>query len=139
MERVIDASVAVKWFVEEPGTSAARDQLAAGARLVAPDLVIAEVCNALWARVCRGGIEKAQARMAVDLVPRYFEELTPTAGLRERAFEIALELGHPIYDCFYLALAESRRTQVVTADGRLLMRLRGTPLLALTQPLTFAS
>ena len=136
MEVVVDASVAVKWFVDEPGTSAARDRLTAGAHLIAPDLVIAEVCNALWNRVCRGGIEEAQARMAVDLVARYFEELTPAASLRERAFAMAVELVHPIYDCFYLALAESRRTQVITADGRLLARLQGSPLLALTQPLT---
>jgi predicted nucleic acid-binding protein len=139
MEIVVDASVAVKWFVEEPGTSAARDQLTAGPRLIAPDLVIAEVCNALWSRVRGGGIDKAQALTAVDLVARYFEELTPAAGLRERAFAMALELGHPVYDCFYLALAESRGTQLVTADGRLLARLQGSPLLALAQPLAARS
>ncbi len=89
--------------------------------------------------MCRGGIDKAQALMAVELVPRHFEELTPAAGLRERAFAMALELGHPFYDCFYLAFAERRRTQLVTADGRLLTRLQGSPLLALTQPLAAKS
>ena len=132
MEVVVDASVAVKWFVEEPGTPAARDRLAGHVRLVAPDLVVVEVCNALWRRVRAGGIDEAQARAAIDLVARYYEELVPAAGLSERAFAIALELGHPVYDCFYLALAEKRGTQVLTADGRLLVRLQGSPF----QPLT---
>jgi predicted nucleic acid-binding protein len=138
MEIVIDASVAVKWFIEEPGTAAAKEHLGSEVRLVAPDLVVSEVCNALWARVCRGGIEEMQARVAVDLVARCYEELVPAASLRERAFAMALELGHPVYDCFYLALAERRRTQLVTADSRLLTRLKGSPFLRLMQPLAVA-
>ena len=51
---------------------------------------------------------------------------------------MALELGHPVYDCFYLALAERRRTQLVTADSRLLTRLKGSPFLRLMQPLAVA-
>jgi predicted nucleic acid-binding protein len=138
MEIVIDASVAVKWFIEEPGTAAAKEHLGSEARLVAPDLVVAEVCNALWARVRRGWIEEMQARVAVDLVARCYEELVPAASLRERAFAMALELGQPVYDCFYLALAERRRTQLVTADSRLLTRLKGSPFLRLMQPLAVA-
>ena len=138
MEIVIDASVAVKWFIEESGTAAAREHLGSEARLVAPDLVVAEVCNALWARVRRGWIEEMQARVAVDLVARCYEELVPAASLRERAFAMALELGHPVYDCFYLALAERRRTQLVTADSRLLTRLKGSPFLRPMQPLALA-
>ena len=77
--------------------------------------------------------------MAVDLVARYFEELTPAAGLRVRTSALARELGHFLYGRFHLALAGSRGTQLVTADGRLLARLQGSPLLALTQPLAAKS
>jgi predicted nucleic acid-binding protein len=76
--------------------------------------------------------------VAVDLVARCYEELVPAASLRERAFAMALELGHPVYDCFYLALAERRRTQLVTADSRLLARLKDSPFLRLMQPLAVA-
>jgi predicted nucleic acid-binding protein len=38
-----------------------------------------------------------------------------------------VELRHPAYECFYLALAEERRAKLVTADRRLLGRLAGTP------------
>jgi predicted nucleic acid-binding protein len=42
---VVDASVAIKWFVEEPLRSQARKLLADRHEFVAPDLLIAEVSN----------------------------------------------------------------------------------------------
>ena len=47
----------------------------------------------------------------------------PGVGLAARSFAIAEALGHPVYDCCYLALAELRQTKLVTADKRLLDRL----------------
>jgi predicted nucleic acid-binding protein len=35
---------------------------------------------------------------------------------------------HPIYDCFYLSLAEAEDALVVTNDKRLLAKLQGTDL-----------
>jgi len=32
---------------------------------------------------------------------------------------MAVKFGHPIYDCFYLALAERERCLLATADDRL--------------------
>jgi predicted nucleic acid-binding protein len=46
--------------------------------------------------------------------------------LVERGIVIAGELDHAVYECFYLALAEARQIQLVTADARLLAKLRGT-------------
>ena len=53
-------------------------------------------------------------------------------GLSEPALALAIELGHPAYDCAYLALALQRRSRLVTADRRLLARVgeRGPPELA---------
>lgn len=34
------------------------------------------------------------------------------------AMRFALQLNHPVYDCFYLALAKRLGTYVVTADAR---------------------
>jgi predicted nucleic acid-binding protein len=41
------------------------------------------------------------------------------AELAARATEIAIALKHPIYDCFYLALAERERAPLISADKRL--------------------
>jgi predicted nucleic acid-binding protein len=48
---VIDASVAIKWLVDEPGTAAALSLRRH--RLLAPDLLIAECANVLWKKVRR--------------------------------------------------------------------------------------
>ena len=42
---VVDCSVAVKWFLEEPGDREALALLRAGERLIAPELIIAELIN----------------------------------------------------------------------------------------------
>ena len=56
-----------------------------------------------------------------------FAELLAIGPLRRRALEIATALRHPAYDCFYLALAETRDAELVTADRRFAARLDGTP------------
>jgi predicted nucleic acid-binding protein len=52
-----------------------------------------------------------------------------------RALAIAIELHHPAYDCFYLALAEQNNSSFVTADDRLIRRCAGTPFEKLVQSL----
>ena len=36
----------------------------------------------------------------------------------DQARKLATEIGHPVYDCLYLALALHHQTHVVTADRR---------------------
>ena len=43
---------------------------------------------------------------------------------------MALDLNHPIFDCFYLAAALRNDTKLVTADRRLLAKAAGHPYLA---------
>src|SRR6266849_5468707 len=49
---VIDASITVKWVVDEPGTPEAL-LLRRTAKLIAPDLLVAECANVLWKKVRR--------------------------------------------------------------------------------------
>ena len=44
------------------------------------------------------------------------------------ALELAVSLGHPVYDCTYLALAHSLDLRLVTADRRLREAVRVSPL-----------
>jgi predicted nucleic acid-binding protein len=124
---VVDCSVAVKWFLEEPGDREALALLRSGKRLVAPELIVAEIVNVLWKRVATGAIELSQAADVPRAIARTFAELWPLTLLATRAFAIATELRHPAYNCFYLALAEAREAQLVTADRRFAARLAGTP------------
>jgi predicted nucleic acid-binding protein len=132
---VIDASVAVKWFIQEPDRAAARQLLEPGKRLIAPELLVAEVASALWKRAMAGESDVRQAPLTAASLPRFFARLVSLAPLATRSLEIAAELRHPVYDCFYLALAESEDTVVVTADRRLIGRLAGSRWDGLCRPL----
>jgi predicted nucleic acid-binding protein len=114
---VIDASVAIKWVVDEPGTSAA---LALRRhRLFAPDLLAAECANILWKKARLGELSAEEVLFAARLLQRADIELVPMRGLLEPATRLAIALDHPAYDCIYVALAESLGCDLVTADRQL--------------------
>lgn len=124
---VVDASIAIKWIVPEPGTVEAI-QLYSRCEAIAPDLLIAECANILWKKVSRGNLTREQATVAAELLEELEAELFPMRALFPRAAELALDLNHPAYDCFYLALAEAEGAPLVTADERLAAKLRATSL-----------
>ncbi len=64
---------------------------------------------------------------AVTQLPGFFEELTPLRELADEAAEISLGLNHPVYDCFYLALARRESAPLVTADKRLAAAAQALP------------
>jgi predicted nucleic acid-binding protein len=135
MTLVVDASVALKWYLIEDGAELARQILADGEPLVAPELVVAEVCNACWLAGRRGEIGAAQQGQIAQDITRVFDRLEGLVPHAPRAAAIARELDHPVYDCFYLALSEALDAPLVTADGRLLARVAGTPFAARTHGL----
>lgn len=117
MNLIVDASVAIKWFVTENLHEEARSLLGKGHDFYAPDLLVAELANAVWKKVRRKEIDDRQAR-EIALACLDGPELLRSADLVDRALQIAFELGHPVYDCLYLACAEAMGGMVVTADKR---------------------
>ena len=138
---VIDASIAIKWVVEEEGTSQAL-ALRKSARLVAPDLLVAECANILRKKVQRGELTAEEADLAAELLERSDVDLMPMQGLMQAATRIACAISHPAYDCVYLALALANQSRFVTADDRLIRKLLlqpDTPLSTVAISLTDAS
>ena len=120
---VIDASVAIKWVVEEPGTAEA---LALRRhRLLSPDLLIPECANILWKKVRRREIGPDEAALAARLLQHADVELVPMRSLLEPATRLAIQLDHPAYVCVYLALAQASGCSFVTADSRFCTKVRG--------------
>lgn len=119
---IIDASIAVKWVVSEAGTDLALTLLRGG--LAAPDLFTAECVNVLWKKVQRNELTSEEALLAVGILQRADIELYPMRMLMEPAAKLALDLDHPAYDCFYLALATANDRLFTTADERFLRRVR---------------
>ena len=135
MTLVVDASVALKWFVGEDGSDLAVELLNSGEPLIAPDLVLAEVCNAAWKSLRRREIDRAQFDEVASDLTQVFQRLFPLDRLIRPAATLARELDHPVYDCFYLALAEAENVPLVTADRRLVAALGTTPLASRVRPL----
>jgi predicted nucleic acid-binding protein len=135
MTLVVDASVAIGWFVELARSDRAETILQSGELLIAPDLIVAEIANTAWKFVNFEGLPVAAAEALVKEVADNYFELVPSAVLRDRALAIALALRHSAYDCFYLALAEQRDAPLVTADDRLLRVCANTPFAKLVRAL----
>ena len=57
---VIDASVAVKWYVTEAWRTEARSVLASAAERIAPDIILTEVANALRRKVTEGMVTRSR-------------------------------------------------------------------------------
>jgi predicted nucleic acid-binding protein len=120
---VVDGSVAGKWYFAEPGHEAADQVLVAriaGEReLLAPDLIVPEFLNLLWKRVRRRECSREAAEQVLELWELDRPELVASSMLAAQAFELALALDHPVYDCLYLALALELDAPLVTADREL--------------------
>lgn len=117
MKWVVDASVAAKWLAPELESPQAAALL--NDKLVAPDLLFAEVGNILWKKQSRGELDTATAQLGARWLLQVPLHVHESSGLLADALELALQLQHPAYDCFYLALAERVDAPLVTADKRL--------------------
>ena len=119
---VIDASVAVKWVVPEHDSHRAEALL--DHPLVAPDLLFAECANVLWKKVRRGELSKDEADIAAQTLGQADIAIASTRGHLTPAMAIAVELAHPAYDAVYLAVAQAAELRLVTADDRLIRKIR---------------
>jgi predicted nucleic acid-binding protein len=131
MQRVVDASVAAKWFLPEPHKDKAekllRDFLTDKVDLIAPDLIVAEVGNVLWHRsILRGDISATQASESFANFLAIPLTLQPSSTIAVAAFTLAAETRHRIYDMLYVALAQQKGCELVTADEKLVNKLSGT-------------
>lgn len=117
---VVDASVAVKWFLSETNSRDAVALLSMDEKLVGPTLARFEVAGALVRSQRRGDIDGKQLELLsnrwVSTLDRNVLRMIydPTDLLR--ASSLAASIGHPFADCLYLALAERLQSPLVTAD-----------------------
>lgn len=126
---VVDASVAVKWVVEEAHSDRAAALLAYDA-MHAPDHWQAEAVNVLWAKAFRGDLSVAEAEERMTVLMRAPVIGSPIADLMTRAFAVSVARRVTIYDSLYVALAEKLDVPMVTADERLMRSLASDAALA---------
>jgi hypothetical protein len=123
---IVDASVAVKWFVAETDSLVADELSASNHRLFAPRLIVAEVANALARKAMAGLMSAAEACVYLRSLPHYFDDVLAVDELMEPALENACAIRHPIYDLIYLEAARRLDAQLITADQKFTAKIAGT-------------
>ncbi len=122
---VCDASVLLKLLVEEEDTHLARS-LASSCHISVPEIAVAEIGNALWVRLHDGRLKPDDTESLIEKFLDAPLDVRPLRPLTAAALRIAHRLDHPIYDCYYLALAESLAVPLVSADRRFIAAVRKT-------------
>jgi predicted nucleic acid-binding protein len=127
---VVDASVAAKWLLPAAGEGLlgqANDLLVRHVRrelqLIAPDLIESEVGNVLWKAVRRNRMSREGAENALAHFAALAIQTLPTSDLLGQALQIAVAGDRSFYDSLYVALALATKTDLLTADERLVNAL----------------
>ena len=125
MRIVVDASVAVKWFVEGEGSARAsrllehrldRDGRSGLFEPVAPELLLLEVVAVMARRARFGSVRPDYPTQVLQALRRLRLGLTPDAELLDHATRLSVTLRHPVYDCLYLAFSRRFSAHLATFD-----------------------
>lgn len=122
---VVDASVAIKWFLPEIHSEAAGRVLKSRQRILAPDLIWAEVGNTLWKKNIRQEITVEESGGILKDFLRFPLQIYSSKILLDTAWNLAVRYRVSVYDGLYLALALGRGCLLVTADRKFYESLRG--------------
>ena len=104
---VVDASVAIKWLLPEIHAEAARRVLSEDFTLLAPDLIWAEVGNALWKQWRRGQMAGEVMQGLLQDFQRAPLEISSSGSLVTVACDLARRFERSFYDSLYLALPDT--------------------------------
>lgn len=128
MKYILDSSVAFKWGVNEADSDKAlllRDEFRQGVHeLLSPDIFPLELAHSLTRAERQGRISVAQGWGIWLGIMADSPTLHPYLPLLPRACSISSAMRIGVYDCLYVALAETEGCELVTADTRLITNLQ---------------
>jgi len=128
---VVDASVAVKWYVPERFSEQASLLLhavnAGKVALVAPDLIVAEFGSVLTKKALVGELTREEASEVLHAFLRVPIELVSSASLALAGFLITSAVNCTFYDALYIAAAQASGGRLITADEELARVTSRTP------------
>ena len=128
MKYVVDASVAVKWYVPEINATEAELILDAGHDLFAPEQIYIEFGNIVWKKVRLKEITEDEGKKIIAEFQKVGIITYPHKQLLNAAYIGAILSGLTVYDWTYMALAVTLYCEFVTADEKLFKSLEKTKL-----------
>lgn len=129
IELVVDASVAVKWLLDEEDSGKAEALLSEFAfNLLAPDFIYHEVANAIWKNIKFGNLLPENGLKAINYFLNFTQLQTINSNdISAMALDMCIRFNHrSIYDFIYVSLAKQLNSVCITADKELYKKLRGT-------------
>lgn len=122
---VVDASVAIKWFIPEIHSEAAVQACRLGQRLHVPGLLTLELGNVIAKKIRREELTRADGETILRELRRLPLQRHADERLFPTAYELALDTRRSLYDCLYLALAEAVDGRLITADRKFFNAVAG--------------
>ena len=116
---VIDACITVRWVVKEDGTLEAL-ALRQKAKLIAPELLVAECANILWKKIQRGEFLREEALLCARLFQGPKSSSCPRGLYLKPRLRTSIEVEHPSFECLCLALAVEKNVNLFQQTNALL-------------------
>lgn len=117
---VLDASAVVRIIEGSPQAAAFQQAVLDAALVLAPELMLTEVSNALWRLQRAGQLQAESLQQCLSRAAALVDHIEPDRHLQVEALALACHLDHPVYDCLYLALARREAAVLLTADQKLM-------------------
>lgn len=124
---VVDASVAIKWFIPEIHSEVALQVRRSRDRLHVPAFMTLELGNVIAKKIRRGEITREDGKTILKELRHLPFQRHADERLFPAAYELALDTQQSLYDCLYLALAEAVDGRMITADSKFYKALTGGP------------
>jgi predicted nucleic acid-binding protein len=117
---VLDASAAVRLILGDPAVAELAESIREVALVLAPELMLSEVVNALWKLQRADQLPQLDPQQLLADARELVDRVEPDRHLHAEALALACHVNHPVYDCLYLALARREAATLISADRSLL-------------------
>ena len=111
---VLDASAAVRTVMDKDSPFQA--MLKTADLVIAPELIVAEVCSAFRKYVRARVLSSVEAEKLIERALSLVDQMQPLRELVPAVLALASRIDTSVYDIFYLALARRTGATLLTAD-----------------------
>jgi predicted nucleic acid-binding protein len=124
---VIDACVAIKWFLPERGHEFAVEIFNNHNNMIAPDLFFIEIDAIITKKVRQKLVHLEDAKKIYDETRNLPIKIIPYLKISDIAFDLSSGLSITLYDACYLAVGIEFDQKVFTSDKRFFNGMQNTP------------
>lgn len=119
MKIVLDASAALEVALNRNRATELSAQLDEANEVLAPELFVPEVVNAVWKLHHFGNLSLSACDGTLEVLLEFIDVLVSCKELYREAFLLSRTTRRPAYDMFYLALAQREDAALLTLDNAL--------------------